>query len=113
MGWPYDALIAHVTDRYNLANANRARVNSSAANAATAWNLGNDHDAMGHIIDALVETGDYMGSMLNKGFYGYNSSTYALPSALDRNMANPFITEAPEYDLTMSAIINTMLTANS
>lgn len=112
MAWTYDQLISQLWDKLAGANSDRASVSVARNAARIDWNAGDDHAAIGHIIDGMTETIQYMANMLAKGYYGWDGSTFLLPTALDRNYACPFITEAPPYDLTMAAIIVTMLSAN-
>ncbi len=112
MAWTYDQLIAEYTSRVGQANAHKGTLNLEITEASIDWNAGDDHAAIQDIIQGLQATLEYMVDMLARGFHGWNGATYALPTALDRNKACPFITEAPAYDLTMDAIINTMLTAD-
>jgi len=112
MAWTYDQLITALWDRLAGANNDRASVSVARNAALIDWNAGDDHAAIGHIIDGMSETIQYMANMLAKGYYGWDGSTFLLPTALDRNYACPFITEAPEYDLTMMEILSTMYTAH-
>lgn len=111
MGVPYDDLIAQVTSKYGTANTWRASLDSNYNQALIDWNAGDDHAALWDVIEGMADTVQYMVMMLGKGFWGWNGSTYALPTALDRNLACPFITEAAEYELTMSKILQAMYLA--
>ncbi len=112
MGWSYDTLITELTSRYGQANLHRGQLNLEITQATADWNLNNDHACLQDVIQGMQATLDYMVDMLAKGFHSYNGSSFTLPDALDRSRGCPFITEAPEFELTMAVLINTMLTAN-
>lgn len=112
MGWTYDQLLTTLYEKYAAANLDRASV-SAARNAANIdWQAADDHAAIGHIIDGMTETIQYMANMLAKGYYGWNGSTYLLPNMLDPSKACPFITADDVPPVDMAAIIVAMLSAN-
>jgi len=112
MGWTYDQLIAELTVRYGYANSHRFALNNYRQTAFVRWGLGDDHGAIESLIEAMNEANDAFGDMFAKSYYGWNGSTYVLPTALDRNKACPFITEAPPVDVTMAAVLSAMITAD-
>ena len=112
MAYGYDSLIAVITSDYATANGWAASVNAERIQALSDWNAGNDHAAIADIIEGMWATNQALVNLLSKGYWGWNGATNALPNALDRNKACPFITEAPPFELTMDDIINTMLTAS-
>jgi len=112
MGWAYDALVTELNYRYGVADANRGYLNTNRSQANFHWSAGEDHEAIYDIIEGMSDTVVAFGGLLAAGFHSYGGATYTLIDALSRERACPFIDEAPPYELTMSAIINTMLTAN-
>jgi len=111
MSWTYDQLIAELDSAYNTANIHRSGLMLEYNQAWADYTGGNDHAALQDVIQGMYETVQALASILAKGYYGWNGSTFALISALDRAEACPFITEAPEYKLTMSAILEAMFNA--
>lgn len=112
MAYSYDSLITVLWDRYDEANVHRAEIFTKRDQALYDWNAADDHKAIRHLIEGLDACGSYAVDMLARGFYGYDGSDYALLCALDRSFANEFITEAPEFELTMSAILSRMVSAS-
>lgn len=110
MAYSYNQLIAELTAKYGLADNHRAGINLEITQAWLDWQVPDDHAAIQDIIQGLEETRDAFVDMLSKGYYGYNGSTYCLPTALDLNKACTFISEAT---VTMADILNAMLTANA
>ena len=112
MAHTYEQLIAILHTNYANANTHRYYLNKEINEASLDWNAGDDHAAIHDIIEGLGDIRDCIVDILGGGFYGYNSSTYALPTALDYDMAFPAAPDIEEYELTMAAILNTMLTAD-
>ena len=112
MGWTYDSLINSLETQYIQANSARGTLNNEINAAWMDWNAGNDHACLQDVIQGLAATLEYMVRTLNKGFHSYNGGTFALLDALNRDKACPFITEAPPFELTMSGLLSTMLSAN-
>lgn len=112
MAWTYDQLISRLWDNYSGANAHRANVLIAKNAAWIFWQSGDDHGAIQQIINGMTETVYYMADMLGKGYYGWDGSTFLLPTAFDRDKACPFITEGDVPEVNMAAIIVAMLSAN-
>ena len=111
MASTYDQLIAEITSKYGLANSHNLTANVEIGQAWVDWFVPDDHACLQDVIQCLEQLQAAFVDILDKGFYGWNGSTYALPTALDRAKACPFITEAPPYTLTMADLINSMLVA--
>lgn len=112
MAWSYEALVAELHERYNYANLYRGKLNTEISAAQFDWTAGDDHACLADVIDALEATRDAIGNLLAKSYYGYDGATYLLPTMLDTDMGCPFITEAPSPEITMSDIVNAMLSAD-
>lgn len=113
MGWPYDSLIAELTTHYNLAETETYWARKEVGYAQSHWYGGDDHACLDDLIDAVLRNNQAIEWILCQGFFGWNGSSHALTDALDRELACPFITEAPETEVTMAAILSAMITANA
>lgn len=111
MAWDYDALINDLNTHYGLARYHHLQMNVEITAAWMDWNVPDDHACLQDVIQCLEAARDAFVDILHKGYYGWNGATFPLISALNRDKACPFITEAPEYEFTMGKLINTMLTA--
>ena len=112
MASTYDQLISTLTTHWGWARSHHLSMSTAINMAFSHWYALDDHDCLYDVLQCLELARDCFADALSKGYYGYNGSTFTLITALDRAMANPFITEAPEFTLTMEAILNTMLTAD-
>ena len=108
MAWTYDQLIAEMHTRHTLAQSQLAQARTDIT---TAEGLANAEDYKGAILalaDAVYHNNQAIEYALASSYYGYDGATNIIPTALDRNMACPFITEAPEYELTMTKLLETL-----
>lgn len=112
MGWSYDALIAELTGKLNLAETETYWGRKESTYARNHWLAAQDHLAIDDLIDAVNRNNQAIEYVMCQGFYQWNGSSHALTDALDRDKACPFITECPPVDVTMDAILSAMITAN-
>ena len=111
MAWTYDQLISTLTSNYGLARSHHLTMNTAINIAWSKWYVPDDHACLYDVLQCLEQARDCFVDILSKSFYDWNGSTFALTTALDRDMACPFITEAPPFTLTMADLINVMLVA--
>ena len=109
----YDSLIASLSTGYNSADTARSSLNSNRIWAESHFTGGDDHQALEYAIKGMLDGVNIAAGLLAKGFYGWNGTTKALISALDRTKANPFITSDDVDELTMSSLLNVMLSADA
>lgn len=108
MAWTYDQLIAEMHTRHQQGQTELANARTDYNTAQARWAGGDDHGAIDALMDAVYHNNQAVEDALASSYYGYDGATNIIPTALDRDMACPFITEAPEYDLTMSKIMDAM-----
>lgn len=112
MALDYDDLVGLLTFYYDQADTNKVAAATKAWQANIDWIGEYDHQALGKIIEAVSILCTAVGGILCTGFWGWNGAEQALPIALDRDKACPFITEAEPADVTMDAILSAMITAD-
>ena len=108
MAWTYDQLIAEMHVRHTLAQSQLAQARTDIT---TAEGLANAEDYKGAILalaEAVYHNNQAIEDALASSYYGYDGATNIIPTALDRNMACEFITEAPPTEIDMSAILAAM-----
>ena len=111
MAWTYDQLIAEMHTRHTLA---QGELGGARTDITTAKSLGNAEDYKGAILalaDAVYHNNQAIEDALASSYYGYDGATNIIPTALDTDMACNFITEAPEYELTMTKLLETLWNA--
>lgn len=112
MAWTYDQLIAEMHTQHDWAQTYLFWARNHFEDADFHWQALDDHEAIEDILLGVYDNNQAIERVAWGGYWGYNGSTNIIPTALDRNMACPFIDEAPEYELTMANLIQTMLTAD-
>jgi len=100
MAWTYDQLIAEMHTRHQLGQIQLGNARTDINTAQTRWAGGDDHGAIDALMDAVYHNNQAIEDALASSYYGYDGATNLIPTALDRAMACPFITEAPPFDLT-------------
>jgi len=106
MAWTYDQLIAEMHTRHTFAQSELAQARTDIT---TAEGLANAEDYKGAILalaNAVYHNNQAIEDALASSYYGYDGATNIIPTALDRNMACPFVSDAVEYELTMSKILD-------
>jgi len=111
MATDYNSLINVLWDSWQTAQGWIASLAANYSQAAADWNAGDDHAALEDVIQGMWDANQALVNILKKGYYGWDGSTYALLSALDRDHACPFITEADIPSFNMDAILSVMLSA--
>ena len=106
MAWTYDQLIAEMHTRHTLAQSQLANARTDYNTAQARWAAADDHGAIDALMDAVYHNNQAVEDALASSFYGYDGATNIIPTALDRNMACPFISDAVEYELTMAKIMD-------
>lgn len=112
MAWSYEALVTELHSRYGAANAHRAALNTNITAAWLDWTGDDDHACLYDVLQGMQAILDCFVDMFAKNYYGYNGSTYLIPTMLDPDKACPFITEAEPFTLTMGDVIDVMLSAD-
>lgn len=108
MAWTYDQLIAEMHTRHQLGQIQLGYARTDYNTAQARWGTGDDHGAIDALMDAVYHNNQAVEDALASSFYGYDGATNLIPTALDTAMACDFITEAPEYELTLSKIMDAM-----
>lgn len=111
MAWTYDQLIAEMHTRHTLAQSELAQARTDYNTAQARWGAGDDHGAIDALMDAVYHNNQAVEDALASSYYGYDGATNIIPTALDINMGCNFITEAPEYELTMTKLLETLWNA--
>lgn len=112
MAWTYDQIIAEMHTHHDYAQTHLYYARRQHGYALTDWGAGDALAALAHLIEAVWENNQASEDIIWGYFWGYGGSTNMIPTALDRDMACPFIDEAPPADVTMDAILSAMITAN-
>lgn len=113
MGVPYATIIAGLHDSHDHGQTHLSTARYWLGRADSHWWRNEDHDAIWDIMTAIMENNQAIEAALYQGFFGYNGSTNAIPTALDTDMACPFITEAPPAEFTMDDILTAMISADA
>lgn len=111
MATSYDPLINALWDSWQTAYGWAASLGGNYDEAAAHWIAGDDHAALEDVIQGMWDTNQALINILKKGYYGWDGATFALLTALDRNKACPFITEADIPAIDMTAILVAMKNA--
>ncbi len=94
MAWTWDALVSAINTDYTNAEYWEGQLGFRKVWANSHWSAGDDHLAIEDIIGALDDVQNCVYALIGESFYGWNGNTYAIPTILNRNMANDFITAA-------------------
>ena len=113
MATGYDALIAELDSKYQTAQGYTSAARGYLQHAQAHWDIGQDHEAIDALIDAIFEHNQTCEKIMYQGFYGWPGNGLALTDALDRDKACPFITAAPPSEVTMDDVLSAMITATS
>lgn len=113
MAWSYDALIASMHDQHDAAQTHLGSARYWLNRADSHWWANEDHLCLEDVMTAIYENNQACEHIIQGGFYGYNGATNIIPTALDRNMACDFITEAPPAEFTMDDILTAMISADA
>ena len=111
MGMSYDDVVDDLYNSYLDAQAAQGQLGLN-------WYYADDYfpadktNALSHVIQGMYRTLEFMAAVLSLDDYGYPENNYGLITALDRSLANEFITEAPAADVTMSNILSAMVSAD-
>lgn len=92
MGFSWDSIVNYITGDYDDAYDWQRDIGFRKVWANTHWSAGDDHLAIEDIIGALDDIQNCVYSLIGRRNYGYGVNTYGMPTLLDRNFSNPFIT---------------------
>lgn len=112
MAWTYDQIITEMHTKHDYAQSYLWLARQSIDDAQSHWNSNQDHLAIEDLITAVYNNNQAGEYIIWGYFWGYGGSTNMIPTALDRNMACPFITEAPGGEVNMDSILSAMIAAD-
>ncbi len=112
MGVSYAYLIAEMHDSHNAAQTHLGTARYWLGRADSHWWRNEDHECLEDIMTAVMENNHAAEHTMEQGFYGYNGATNIIPTALDPDMACPFIDAAPPTEITLDDILNAMISAD-
>lgn len=110
MASEFDDFLSDFYTQWNTARGLFSSAQTSWNQAQTSWDAGDDHIAIGKILDGLHKCADSHIKLMDT--YTYEYPRFNITKLFD--LIGTFMAEAgepPEYELTMAALLSVMITA--